>query len=338
MTRPQLITVYAAIIFLMVWGFDLINAVKYNEAYTFKDFIDPLCFSQLIYCTLTFIVVNILFKKYYKGRSGRLVIALLLSIIFFISIRYLIEQVIYPALFNIRNYPSRTTSVYYILDNIYYASLYVGFGVLVSLLDSQIGNQKKQALLVQQSREAELQFLRSQINPHFLFNTLNNIYSLVYEKSDKAPGATLKLSEMLRYMLYEKREFIPIAKEWEYIHSFIELEKLRFDYPLNIEILVNGNADKKEIPPYLLIPFIENAFKHGDLKDPAFPLRIQLSVKEKEIFFRVENKISYKNKDQTGGVGLNNIKRRLELVYPGRHSLQTESDQVVFSSTLVLKA
>jgi LytS/YehU family sensor histidine kinase len=139
-------------------------------------------------------------------------------------------------------------------------------------------------------------------------------------------------------MLYEKREFIPVSKEWEYIHSFIELERLRFDYPLNIDIRLEGDADSKEIPPYLLIPFVENAFKHGDFKDAAYPLRINLSVGKNEIVFRVENKISFKNKDMAGGVGLNNIRRRLALVYPGKHSLEIESDDTVFRSTLVLKA
>ncbi|MET0394869.1 MAG: sensor histidine kinase, partial [Chitinophagaceae bacterium] len=217
------------------------------------------------------------------------------------------------------------------------AIVYIFLGFLLFLLDSQVGNRKKQALLLQKSREAELQFLRSQINPHFLFNTLNNIYSLVYEQSDKAPAAMLRLSDMMRYMLYEKKETVPLAKEWDYISSFVELQKLRFHEEPAIVLTAEGNLDAHLIPPYLLIPFVENAFKHGDLRDAADPLTITLAAGDGDIRFRVQNKISHRNKDESGGVGLDNVRRRLELIFPGRHTLQTGSDGRQHAATLILK-
>lgn len=338
MSRRQQIAIYSVIIFMMVWGFDLINAIKFSYAITLKDVFNPFNFSQVAYATTTLFLTGEVLKRYYlPGKYIRLAAALPLVVFFFIGLRFLLEQVIYPFAFHANNYPSGTPVGYYILDNIYYAIIYMMLGFLVFLLDNQIGNQKKQTILLQKNREAELQFLRSQINPHFLFNTLNNIYSLVYEKSDKAPAATLRLSEMMRYMLYEKKETVPLSKEWEYINSFIELQKLRFPHEIPVEIELAGNNHDYEIPPYLLIPFVENAFKHGDFRDHSIPLKISLVIANQELVFRVQNKISYRNKDESGGIGLDNVKRRLELIFPGTHSLDTRSAGMIFETLLVLK-
>lgn len=119
--------------------------------------------------------------------------------------RYGIEEMIYPAVIGYGNYQEGTSIQYYFLDNIYYAVIYVAIGFFLFIMDRLFTLQKQQVQLANKTREAELQFLRSQVNPHFLFNTLNNIYSLVYEKSNKAPDAVLRLSELLRYILYEKK-------------------------------------------------------------------------------------------------------------------------------------
>lgn len=338
MTRQQRLIVYSIVIFMMVWGLDLINAIKYHQAIGDANIFHLLNVSQILYALCTFLFVRAVSNRYFlTGKYLRFAGSILLAILLFIIFRYTLEQVLSPLLIDIRNYPVGVSLLYYSLDNVYYAIVYIFLGFLLFLLDSQIANQKKQALLVQKSREAELQFLRSQINPHFLFNTLNNIYSLVYEQSDKAPAAMLRLSDMMRYMLYEKKEAVPLAKEWDYINSFVELQKLRFHEEPAIVLAAEGNLDAHMIPPYLLIPFVENAFKHGDLRDAAGPLTIQLVTGDREIRLMVQNKISHRNKDESGGVGLDNVRRRLELIFPERHTLHTATDNRQHTATLILK-
>lgn len=336
MTREQRIIVYSIVIFMMVWGIDLINAAKYHTPV--EEIFHPFNFSQALYALFTFLFVSTASRRYFlPGKYVHFSIALLLTIVFFIVFRYLLEELLSPLLLGIRNYRGNVSLIYYSLDNVYYALVYIVLGFLLFLIDNQLSTQKKQAVLLQKTREAELQFLRSQINPHFLFNTLNNIYSLVYEQSEKAPAAMLRLSDMMRYMLYEKKETVPLAKEWEYINSFVELQKLRFHDDPYIDISAEGPLQEYAIPPYLLIPFVENAFKHGDLRDPALPLQIRLMVRDREVRFRVQNKISHRNKDESGGVGLDNVKRRLELIFPGRHVLSTVTEGPVFTILLTLK-
>jgi two-component system LytT family sensor kinase len=337
MTRRQSVLVYSFIIFMMVWGLDLINAVKYKTPVSVTDISNPLYISQIIYGSLTMLFTNFIAKNYFLTRRYLLfALAIIASIGIFIALRYAIEEILYPIILNIRNYRKDVDLEYYALDNVYYGFIYIALGFLFFLLDNQIGNQKKQELLLRKSREAELQFLRSQINPHFLFNTLNNIYSLVYEKSNQAPHAMLKLSGLLRYMLYEKKDLVPLDKEWEYIQSFIELERLRFAQQLQINITTEGDTAGWYIPPYLLIPFIDNGFKHGDFDGTEPHLTITLTVTAKQLFFQIGNRVKQKNKDQCGGVGLNNIKRRLELLYPGSHILLVEPNDSNFRATLIL--
>ena len=168
--------------------------------------------------------------------------------------------------------------------------------------------------------ENELKYLRSQIQPHFFFNTLNNLYSLAIDKSEKAPDLILKLSDLMKYFLYETgKEFQKLEKEITHIKDYIEIEKLRYDDSLNISFNINGEFKNKKIRPLLLIPLVENAFKHGArscTKDCY--IKINLKVEKSILNFRVENsmvKIEKKIKEQIGGIGLSNIKKRLELNY-----------------------
>jgi LytS/YehU family sensor histidine kinase len=310
---------------IMTWGLDLVNDFKYGSTISLSGMTRLFNFTQLIYSLLTLLITHWVFKRYYSKRNKwPLVIAVICIIPAFILFRYGLEEMLIPALFNARNYNEGTSFLFYSLDNVYYAIIYIVLGFLIFMLDNQITIQKKQALLITQSREAELAFLRSQINPHFLFNTLNNIYALSYKNSPKTPEAILKLSGLMRYMLYEKQENIPLVKEWEYIQHFISLQQLRYDYPLALSVTIEGDPDNIRIPPYLLIPFIENAFKHGDLADEKNPLIIKLSIKESAWEFYVENKVASQQKDPEGGVGLENVQRRLALLYENRHHLQME--------------
>jgi len=209
-------------------------------------------------------------------------------------------------------------------------------GIYSLLINFTIGwfrNQKLQAELLMQKKTSELALLRSQVNPHFLFNTLNNIYSLVYRKSNEAPEAVLKLSEMMRYMLYDSdSEKVSLNKEITYLHSFIELQKIRIHNKDFVEFNISGDTEGFTISPMLLISFVENAFKHGSKNVPQPGIIINLSVDRQKMIFAVTNfmKKNESSKDASGGIGLQNIKRRLELLYPGKHSLDINSNEEVY--------
>ncbi|MBK7939165.1 MAG: histidine kinase [Lewinellaceae bacterium] len=186
--------------------------------------------------------------------------------------------------------------------------------------------------------EAELKFLKSQINPHFLFNALNNIYTLTILKSDQAPGNLLKLSGMLRYMLYEcKADRVPLQKEIEYLRHFIDLHLLKDSRGLNVETDFDESRPKLSVAPMLLIPFVENAFKHSKIEDLVHGwIKISLHTTDDHLLFRVQNSVPETafSKDQAGGIGLKNVRRQLELLYPGRHELSIEPGPDTFSITL----
>ena len=338
MTRKQLAVVYGVILFMLVWGLDLLYLLRMKQAIDWSKAVRVLTITQLVYATATLLLTRSLFRKYFSSRQlAKLVLGIVALFIGFIALRYLLEEVLAPFFFGVRNYPASVSILYYSMDNLYYAGVYILFGFLVFLLDSQIAAQKKQALLLQRTNEAELQFLRSQINPHFLFNTLNNIYSLVYERSPNAPTAVLKLAELMRYMLYEKKDKVPLETEWRYVINFLELQKLRFPYELPLDLKLEGDPGCHDIIPHLLIGFVENAFKHGDMKDPADPLCLHLLCKDSEVRFTVSNKIGHQLKDAGGGVGLTNVRRRLDLLYEHNYSLHMEESESRFSSMLTLK-
>lgn len=336
MNRKQRLLVYALAIFMLVWGFDLISILKNGRAVDWNEAFNIFNICQIVYVTSTLLLTRWVGNRFFSSRRySAFWVGMIVVVVLFACQRYLLEQVMLGRLFNIWNYPPSTLLSYYFLDNLYYALTYVLLGFLIYLLDAQLSNQRKQALLLQQSREAELQFLRSQINPHFLFNTLNNIYSLVYEQSSRAPEAVLQLSNLLRYMLYEKKEHVPVEKEWGYIDDFITLQQLRFDYPVRVMRETHMEAEGKGIPPYLLIPFIENAFKHGDFRQE--PLRLSLTVSNKELLFESNNRIQQSHKDEAGGIGLANVQRRLNLIYPESHSLEVTEANGYFIARLHIK-
>jgi sensor histidine kinase YesM len=199
--------------------------------------------------------------------------------------------------------------------------------------------QKYKNELIKQQQASEISLLRSQINPHFLFNTLNNIYSLVYNKSEEAPEAVMKLSSLMRYMLYEANtELVPVQKELEYLNSFIELQQLRLNRKGFVDIQVNGSMDNKSIAPMLLIPFVENAFKHGD-KTPFPGIKIKLNLLTDQLVFEVENFVKpapASINDESGGFGLENIRKRLTLLYPDKHELSISPSSDIFSIRLTI--
>jgi two-component system, LytTR family, sensor kinase len=198
-------------------------------------------------------------------------------------------------------------------------------------------NEKIKTTLENEKLSAELAFLKSQINPHFLFNTLNNIYSLAYQQSDKTPAAILKLSEIMRYMLYESNDDkVDLSKEIRYLENYIELQRLRFKNQTFVNLKICGDAGNQKLMPLVLISFVENAFKHGVADDESHPINISISIEPFRLKFTVDNKVNNLNKDETGGIGLINVKRRLDLFYKDHYKLIVNNELGIHSSELVL--
>lgn len=255
-----------------------------------------------------------------------------------VALRYTVEEVLYPEYFGFRNYAEGTTIRYYAEDSFFWLSPWVLISTAVRLTEDWLKMKKDKQVLEQQNTQAELALLKSQLNPHFLFNTLNSIYSLAYQKSDKAPDAILKLSEVMRYMLYDSEDkLVLLEKELQYLHSFVDLQKARFKENIYVDLLVEGRITNQRITPVLLIAFVENAFKHGVLNDAADPVLIHVIAEGNDLQLNVQNRINHQQKDQTGGIGLPNIYRRLELLYPGRHTLNIKENDTHYICELSLQ-
>lgn len=186
-------------------------------------------------------------------------------------------------------------------------------------------NQQKVKEKEKQLLEAELNFLKSQIQPHFFFNTLNNLYSLTLKKADLAPEVVLKLSDLMSYMLYETiAPKVSLNKEITYLENYIDLEKLRFGNNLTVLFTIEGETDGIYLPPLVLILFVENCFKHG-ARDNANKLQIEIDIKVENgsLFFKVKNPVAESTATKNSeGIGLKNARRRLQLLYGDNYSLE----------------
>lgn len=210
------------------------------------------------------------------------------------------------------------------------------FGIIKHVYDYIKLKQAAQQLKIEK-QQAELNYLKSQTNPHFLFNTLNNIYSLARDKSDLAPESILRLSKILRFMLYETNgEYIAIEQELKIISDYIALEKLRYDESLHINFNHDVEDMKQALPPLLLIPLVENAFKHGVSETRNRPfVDIHLSVRKRQLSFVVKNSTEDFSSDKTvkENIGLSNLRRQLELLYTD-YNLSVQQEDSVFRTTL----
>jgi sensor histidine kinase YesM len=214
-----------------------------------------------------------------------------------------------------------------IFQLLFYAAIGTSYRLISDRMkeDEQVKEQENERL------KSELSFLRSQISPHFMFNVLNSVVSLSRRKPEMVEPVVVKLSELMRYMIYETNDsIVPISKELTYLESYIDLQKIRFGEDIKIDFTHEIGPKSSSIEPMLLIPFVENAFKHGVgfIENPT------------ELFFKVANKkgtAMNETKDESSGIGLANVKRRLELLYPTNHQLQVNDSGSDFIITLTIQ-
>lgn len=291
-------------------------------------------FIQLIEFYICYLWVYPKFLK--KNKTLQLISGIIFTIAIFIGLRYLIEEVLYLKLFGFHNYAEGTTAWHYISDNIYWSLAYIVLPAAVYGIEQSFKSEQVNRKLKEEVVKAELSFLKSQINPHFLYNTLNYVYSLAIPVSDQLANAVLRLSDLMRYTLNDSPDGkVSLNKEVEYLESYVALFKMRFEPKFYVNFITEGISDQK-IASLILIPFVENAFKHGVINDETQPVRIKLKVQNKRLSFEVSNKISHAQKDHSSGVGMVNIHRRLDLIYPEKHELLISNNGNTYKSTLIL--
>lgn len=303
----------------------IFNTLRWSSVH--NDFIYSLKTNLIgfpIHMALAYFNVYFLMPKFIYNQKYITYAMLILSSLFVMLLvkynltYYLVSTDVWPEMSGKSNELSVDYAIQTMMGEFYVISFITAIKITVDRLreNNKIHDMEKRQLTT------ELKFLRSQVSPHFFFNTLNNIYSLTLEKSNKAPEVILKLSELMRYLLYAtKKRRQDLTIEIDCIQNYIDLERIRFDNSLNININISGNLEKHVIAPMLLIPLVENCFKHGASKNIGeMKINIDLEVEDDFMNFKISNTIAQKNKtsnlpSRIGGIGLSNVKKRLELGY-----------------------
>jgi len=216
-----------------------------------------------------------------------------------------------------------------------------GFAMGLAVMEKLKENEKKQKELEKEKLNSELAFLKNQVSPHFFFNTLNNIYSLIGIDGPTAQDSVLKLSKLMRYLLYESEHGeTQMSHEIDFMNNYIDLMRLRLNSKVALQIDLPSDFSDFTIPPLLFVPFIENAFKHGvSYRDRSFII-IRMTIEEDEISFIAENSIGSTVQTEEinhSGIGLENVRKRLALLFPGKHKLKIESKETVFRVELSIQ-
>lgn len=217
-------------------------------------------------------------------------------------------------------------------------SIVLAITMVFRLMNDNIRREKLLRKIEKEKFTAELNLLKAQINPHFLFNTFNSLYALTLNKSDLAPQLVLRISQLMHYMLYStSNDEVQLNDEINYLKDYISIEQTRFGNRVEVSFQCAGVTAGLNIPPLLLLPFVENAFKHG-VEEGSGWITINLNYKDGQLFFKVEN--SYINKAVPGkpGIGLSNVQQRLSLLYPGRHSLNITKNDESFEAELKIES
>ena len=311
------------------------KSVDYKITFSFVIILLPVTMVTTYFLNYE-LIPNYLFKK----RYGKF----LLYFIYTLIVSFYIEMVTVMGIFimvaelNIKEFHPANTNALILIAGMY---VIVFLGAAVKLVNHYNQNQAQIQTLKKDKVEAELKFLKSQLHPHFLFNTLNNLYSLTLEKSDKAPDVVLKLSGLLDYILYEcDADFVPLKKELNQLENYIELEKLRYGKRLSVTFDNNVNDLDQKVPPMLFMTLLENGFKHGVSKSVSDSW-IKMKLLENSSFLKLEMENSVEKSqneklEKAGGIGLENLRNRLQLLFKEEYELKVEERKDSFFAYLKL--
>lgn len=297
---------------------------------------------SLCYLNIYVLMPRLVFKRKYLTYVIILLLSLFAAVLIKFNVTYLLfEHKVWPE----GPEPIDHLTINYAV-NMMIGELYViAFVTAIKTTMDWLTEHKRLTDLEKEQMETQLLFLRNQVSPHFFFNTLNNIYSLSLERSKKTPEVILKLSEVMRYLLYEtKNKRKSLESELNCIKSYLDLEKLRHNDQLEIDVDINGDIKNKKIAPLLLLPFIENAFKHGARKNIGkIKISIRFKVSDDFLYFSISNpkpvkNIYTKDEESYGGIGLINVKKRLKLGYKKEdYKLEIKEDDQLYRVDLKLK-
>jgi sensor histidine kinase YesM len=273
--------------------------------------------SRIIWVGLFYFNANIILPRtVYKKRFWTYVAAVLAIFCVLFLIDWGLFQILITGLsYNIKNFFS---------FNFFPILFIIACSTAYKMVNDRVKEDRLQKEKENENLKTELSLLRSQVSPHFMFNIMNNMVALARKKSDLLEPSLIKLSSLLRYMLYETDDKVPLQKEVEYLQSYIDLQKQRFGSNLTIKASLNKVEDYYEIEPMLLIPFVENAFKHGTGLIENAEIDVELRTEKNMLSFLVRNKFNEASdeiKDKSSGIGLPNVQRRLDLLYGNKHSL-----------------
>jgi len=296
----------------------------------------------LVYLNIFVLMPRFVYKRKYFFYIFFLIASLLLMVFMKFNLTfYLVSENIWPEGPSVIHNFTFSYAIDMMIGELYVTTFVTAIKITMDWLEEQ----KRVAALEKMQSDTELLFLRSQISPHFFFNTLNNIYSLSIEKSEKTPRIILKLSELMRYLLYEtKTKRQSLEKEIICIQNYLDLELIRYGELLKINMNISGNILDKKIAPILLLSFVENAFKHGANKNIGnVTIDIDFKIVKNFLYFSISNPIPEITKhkliiNHSGGIGLNNVKKRLALGYDSdEYDLKIENDHKLFTVKLKIK-
>lgn len=329
---------YHFIFWISYFIFNVIRWGSYFQDYWYSLKSNLVTFTMSM--ILVYINIYVLFPKFVlKKKYAKYLLSFLLALCIFYIVRteliyWLINENVWPESDSLQ----KAYSFNHILVVILYGIYDVALVTTIKLTADWIFERKRTEQLQEVQLRTELNFLKSQIQPHFFFNTLNNLYALTIEKSEKAPEMILKLSEIMQYVLYDAKEpKISLLKEINYIHNYLELEELRFGDTVKYNLDIVGNIDDVFVPPLLFLPFIENCFKHGTKENDSMTVKISFEKIKEQLNFSVKNNFNKHDEavaKSRHGIGILNVKRRLKLLYNEDYKLKTDIFEQKFNVNL----
>ncbi len=294
--------------------------------------------------SFNFIFFSIYFFNFYiicpltlkKNRFYKFILFTLLSFILFASIRYFLEEVILFNITEIHNYGEKSRRVgYYFFDNTYFALKAILYSTVLFLFFQYNENKSRIHELEIDHKKAEVNYLKSQISPHFLFNTLNAFYVELIDDKPETAKDIHKLSELLRFVTYESQEdFLPLKNEIKFLEDYIYFYYKRFENELFVNFKVNGLVNVQQIPSLILIHFVENVFKHGVINDKNYPAEINITIENDSLELTTENKFITSEKYTSKGIGKTNVERRLTAIFKKDYVLNYDNANDRFKTYL----
>jgi two-component system LytT family sensor kinase len=327
---------WCAVLFFYSYLF-AIGSSNYNDVFAFSLFLMPITIATTYVSIYKLIPEYFITKQYFRFVLYSLYTLVISSYLVIVSIFF---SLIYLSGFEYSQMNPATKNILLVLSAVYLVVFIVSaFKLLkLNLKQSKITGELETKILEAQLKlkEQELNYLKMQIHPHFLFNTLNTMYGFALKKADDTPEMILKLSNLLDYLLYQvDKLLVPLTEEINHIKDYISLEQMRFNETLNIDFSESNCNETIEIAPMLFLPFIENSFKHGKIKDGKLHIEISFKYENNTILFNVKNSNS-EGTTKNSGIGLENIKKRLELLYKNQYDLTISDNDSYFKVELKL--